>query len=173
MINNFRELSLARHSVRKFSLEPIPDDLIHRLLEVVRTAPSAGNLQAYQIYVIKDVQVRKNLAAVALGQTFIASAPVVLVFMAQPQTSAERYGDRGVSLYAIQDATIACTYAILAATALGLSSTWVGAFKENEIQQVLGSGVDELPVALLPLGFGVEKPHATPRKPLIEMIREL
>lgn len=121
---------------------------------MIRTAPSAGNLQAYQIYVVKDVQVRKNLAAAALGQTFIAGAPVVLVFMALPQTSAKRYGDRGVSLYAIQDATIACTYAILAA-ALGLSSTWVGAFRENEIQQVLGSGVDELPVALLPLGFGV------------------
>lgn len=173
MINLLRELCSTRHSVRKFSPQPVSDGLINELLEVVRTAPSAGNLQAYQIYVVKDAQVRKNLATAALGQTFIANAPVVLAFMALPHTSAKRYGDRGEKLYAVQDATIASTYAMLAATALGLSSTWVGAFRENEVKQVLDSSVDQLPVVLLPLGFEAEKPFVTPRKPLNEIVREL
>lgn len=172
-MNNFKQICLMRHSVRKFSEQPVSDGMIGELLDVVRTAPSAGNLQAYQIYVVKDAQLRKNLAAAALGQTFIANAPVVLAFMALPQTSAKRYGGRGVRLYAIQDATIACTYAMLAATALGLSSTWVGAFREDEVKQILNSSVDHLPVVLLPLGFGMEKPLATPRKPLNQIVREL
>lgn len=96
-----------------------------------------------------------------------------MVFLSLPRASARRYGTRGETLYSIQDATIACTYAMLAAASLGLSSTWVGAFNEKEISNALDTGQDKVPVALLTLGYGAESPCATPRRPLEEMAFEL
>jgi len=56
---------------------------------------------------------------------FIASAPTVFVFCAKPQRSERKYGKRGVELYCLQDATIACAHGQLEATAPGLGSIWV------------------------------------------------
>lgn len=125
MIAQFKQLCQNRHSIRSFSREPVSDEAIKQIIEAVQTAPSAGNIQAYEIVVVKDPKVRQQLAKAAFGQKFVSEAPVVLAFVALPVISGQRYGSRGAKLYALQDATIACTYAMLAAAALGLSSTWV------------------------------------------------
>jgi hypothetical protein len=118
----------SRHSIRAFAATPIDDDTLQAILEAANWAPSAGNLQAYEIYMVTQDHDRSALARAAFEQWFVARAPVV-VFCAHPERSARRYGQRGVRLYAIQDATIACTFAMLAATALGLATVWVGAFE--------------------------------------------
>ena len=66
-------------------------------------------------------------------------------------------GTRGERLLAVQDATIAAAYAQLSATALGLSSVWVGHFKEKEVASVLKTTLR--PVAIIPIGYGNEKPQ--------------
>ena len=139
----------------------------------MQTAPTAGNLQAYEVMVVKDPEARQKLARAALGQGFVAAAPAVLAFVALPVTSGQRYGARGAQLYSIQDATIATTYAMLAATALGLATTWVGAFHEDEVREVLNAEANQVPVALLPLGYGAAEPHPSPRRPLDKIAREV
>ncbi|MDA8234454.1 MAG: nitroreductase family protein [Clostridia bacterium] len=173
VFNNLQELVKKRHSIRAFNQEPVTDELVTKILEVVQTAPTAGNLQAYEVVVVKDPEVRQKLARAALGQSFLATAPVVLGFVALPVTSGQRYGARGAQLYSIQDATIAATYAMLAATALGLATTWVGAFHEDEVRAALNAEANQVPVALLPLGYGAVEPQPTPRRPLDEIVREL
>ncbi len=173
MIEQFTEICRRRHSIRRFKPEPVGDDLVRKILEVVQTAPTAGNLQAYEVVVVKDSQIKNDLAAAALGQRFIAEAPLVLGFLALPLASARRYGERGVRLYSIQDATIACTYAMLAATALGLSSTWVGAYNDDEVRALLKAGPDQVPVALLPVGWGAQDAYPTSRRSLDKMAREV
>ena len=64
----FFETINARRSVRKFRQEAIPDDIITRLLEAIRTAPTAGNLQAYHVYLVQTPEMIKALAAAAFGQ---------------------------------------------------------------------------------------------------------
>lgn len=171
--NIFMTICNSRRSVRKYRSEPVRDETVRDILRAVQTAPSAGNLQSFEVVVSRDHAVLKQLARSALGQSFITRAPAVMVFLALPRVSAGRYGARGETLYSIQDATIACTYAMLAAASLGLSSTWVGAFSEKEISQALGTGQDKMPVALLTLGYGAESPCATPRRPLEKMAFEL
>lgn len=162
-----------RHSIRQFKPEPVGDDLVRKILEVVQTAPTAGNLQAFEVVVVRDAEKKKGLAAAAYGQRFIAEAPVVLGFLALPLASARRYGQRGVRLYSIQDATIACTYAMLAVTALGLSTTWVGSYDDDEVRAVLKAGADQVPVALLPIGWGAEEGCPTSRRPMEKIAREV
>jgi nitroreductase len=122
---------------------------VAQVLAAANAAPSAGNLQGYEIFRVTHEKERAALAHAALDQFFVAQAPVVLVFCANQARSAAKYRERGARLYAIQDATIACAFAMLAATALGLGTVWVGAFDDAAVRRVLGCH-DLLPVAILP-----------------------
>jgi len=75
-------------------------------------------------------------------------------------------------LYCVQDATIAVTYAQLAATAVGLATCWIGAFDESEAARVLSLPPGERPVAMLPVGYAAETPARTSRRPLADLVRE-
>ena len=152
----FFELVRARHSVRAFTARPIEPEKLQAILGAANRAPSAGNLQAYEIYALSN-RTELNLLAGAARQGFVAQAPLALVFCAHPARSAIKFGQRGASLYCIQDATIVCAYAQLAATALGLASVWVGAFDDAAVRRAVGVGKDLLPVAILPIGYAGEK----------------
>lgn len=168
----FFKVLKKRRSVRAFRAKEIEREKIEALLNAVNSAPSAGNLQAYKIFVVKNNETKKKLARAAFGQTFIAEAPVVFVFSAVPGESSWKYGERGL-LYSIQDATIAASYSQLAATALGLASVWIGAFNEEEVKKALEIKKDIKPIALIPLGYTEKKPERTPRKKLDETIEEI
>ena len=98
LFESFRQ----RYSVRAFQKTPISESAITTILEAANSAPSAGNLQAYEIVIVRDAARKRELAKVSLDQFFLADAPVVLVFCANPDHHREKYGDRGLwegSLY--------------------------------------------------------------------------
>jgi nitroreductase len=135
-----------RHSVRAFDpSREVSEELVERLLACACLAPSAGNVQPWRFVVVRDPGLKGKLAAAALGQGFVARAPVVIVVCADLEAHASSYGRRGVELYSIQDTAAAVQNMLLAATALGLGTCWVGAFREEEVSGVLG-----LPVACGP-----------------------
>jgi nitroreductase len=162
---DFYEVLDKRASIRSYQDKPVEPGKLDRILEAVISAPSAGNLQAYDILVVENPERKRELVAAAFGQSFIAEAPVVLVISANHERSASRYGQRGADLYAIQDATIATTYAHLAAVAEGLSSCWVGAFDTSEVVRVCEIPKDRIPVAMLPIGHPAENTQKTGRRP--------
>jgi len=169
---NFFETVRHRHSIRKYQRDmPVETEKLHALLEMACAAPSAGDLQSYQILVVTDPEERMALARAAHHQTFIAEAPVCLVFCADPQRSAHTYGERGAHLFALQDTTIAAAYAQLAAVAAGLGSTWVGEFEEPLVRTALDLEPELLPVAMLSLGYPAELPAPSSRRRLDEVVR--
>jgi nitroreductase len=169
---DYIELIKHRHSVRAYLSKPVPDEAVQAILAAANQAPSAGNLQAYEIYLVTRPSQRAALAQAAKGQEFLAQAPIVLVFCAHPKRSAQRYNQRGSDLYALQDATIACTFAMLAATALGLATVWVGAFDDESVHRAIQADPDHLPVAILPIGYAADSPGATQRRPLSDLVHE-
>ncbi len=169
---DFFDVLRKRRSVRAFSGKPIEREKSAKLLEAINSAPSAGNLQAFRVAKVRKKETRKKIARAAFGQSFAAEAPLVLVFLACPGESAKRYGARGEKLYSVQDATIAASYAQLSATALGLSTVWIGAFNGEEIKKALGAGEELTPVAVIPVGYAAESPGKAPRKELDEIIIE-
>ena len=170
---DFFDIVKTRQSVRVFAPKPVEPDKLQAMLEAAELAPSAGNRQAYEIYVVRDPSRKAALRKAALDQESVSAAPVALVFCADPERSAQRYGERGAHRYSLQDATIACTFAMLAATALGLDSVWVGAFDDEAVRRAIGASADKVPVAILPVGYGAEKPGRRPRRPLAELVREV
>jgi nitroreductase len=169
----FFEVMNSRHSVRNFTQTPVETDKLQMILETANNAPSAGNLQAYEIYIVSAPGRKNALAKAALDQTFIAEAAVNLVFCAHPARSGWRYGKRGKRMYALQDATIACSFAMLASTALGLGCVWVGAFDDKTVQSVLGIPTDIIPVAILPIGYAAESPTSTSRRDLEDLVHQV
>ena len=112
------EVIKKRRSVRAFAPQAVEAEKVAQVLAAANAAPSAGNLQGYEIFQITREKELSALARAAMDQFFVAQAPVVLVFCANPARSAAKYRERGARLYALQDATIACAFAMLAATAL-------------------------------------------------------
>jgi nitroreductase len=168
---DFFQTVRRRHSIRKYQTDmPVEDSHLHAVLEAACAAPSAGDLQAYRIIVVRDAALREALSAAADGQAFVAEAPVCLVFCTEPQRSAVQYGERGASLYALQDATIATAYAELGTVAAGLGSTWVGRFNEARVRELLELEPGSQPVALLSLGYPAELPQESRRRRLDELV---
>jgi nitroreductase len=169
---DFFDVIHQRHSIRHFIKKTVEKEKIDSILDAANSAPSAGNLQAYEIFIIEDSHLKRALADAALGQESIMEAPVVFVFFSNPMRSAVKYGKRGAELYALQDATIAAAYSQLAATAVGLGSVWVGAFNEDAVTAALGLGTssDIKPVAIIPIGYPAEKPRKTPRRRLDDIV---
>jgi nitroreductase len=164
---DFWQVLQDRYSVRGFDpAVDVPPETVARLLEAALRAPSAGNRQPWHFYVVRSPETRQGLAAAAYDQDFVAQAPVAIVVCADAEQSAGRYGDRGRTLYCLQDTAAATEHILLAAVALGLGSCWVGAFDEARAARVLNLPGHRRPVAILPIGKPARAPaRRTPRQP--------
>lgn len=168
---DFFETVRHRHSVRSYQSEqPVEREKLHAIIETACSAPSAGDLQPYRILVVTEQKRRRALSEAAQQQSFIAEAPVCLIFCAEPERSAEKYGERGRSLYAIQDTTIAAAYAQLAVVAAGMASTWVGYFDEEKVREIAALEPGLVPIAMLSLGYPAELPEPTQRRRLDDVV---
>jgi nitroreductase len=167
---DFFEVIRTRRSIRRFDDRPVEEEKLSAILEAADAAPSAGNLQAYEIYLVRDPAALARLASVIANMDFFADVPLVLAFCANPERSVLRYSERGRTLYSVQDATIACTHAMLAAAALGLASVWVGAFQERAVAEALSLPSSVRPVALLPIGYPGETVEPRSRRTVKDLV---
>jgi len=144
--------------------------------EGLRTAPSAGALYPLELYAVvgaidglkpgiyhyqagehrlskvADGDRREELARAAHGQSWIAGAPVVIAFSAIYERTTRKYGERGVR-YVHMEVGYAGENLHLQASALGLGTTVVGAYDDDEVAAVLGVPADTRPLALMPVGY--------------------
>jgi nitroreductase len=169
--SEFQGFLTSRSSVRDYFPEAVSTNDIAYLLDCASTAPSAGNLEAWDVVVVTDEDVRISLKDASYEQEHIRQAAAVLVVCANYVRSMSKYGERGI-LYAVQDATIACTYMMLAAHARQLHSCWTGAFDEEEVRGILGLPPHIRPVALLAVGRGQVPVTLTERMPVKEHVHQ-
>jgi len=147
---NFTEVLLTRRSVRAYSSKAVAPEVVSRVLNAARMAPSANNVQPWRFIVVRDENRRKAIARASAEQGFIAEAPVVIV------GCGKRYIDRWSwireNMYLI-DTTIAIDHLTLAARNEGLGTCWVGAFEHKQLRGLLKvpDGFDV--IALTPLGY--------------------
>lgn len=168
---DFFETVRHRHSVRRYQSTAVEEEKLHAILEMACAAPSAGDLQSYQIIVVKSADTRQALRQAADDQEFISEAPICLVFCADPERSKTKFGERGQSLYALQDATIAATYSQLAIVAAGMGSTWVGHFDEQQVSKILALQNGLTPIAMLSIGYPAELPEPSSRRRMEDIVQ--
>lgn len=149
----------ARQSIRKYKPDPIPSQDLYQILEAARLAPTGGNRQKWRLIVVTDPDLRRQTAQACNGQTWIASAPVILCLVTLP--------DEGKV-----NGAIVLDHAILAATNLGYGTCWIGAYDPVAIKDVLGIPEDHSIVCLTPVGIPAEKPAVRPRKAPAELFMQ-
>ncbi|MGH7818971.1 MAG: nitroreductase family protein, partial [Candidatus Binatia bacterium] len=106
----------------------------------------------------------------ALGQMFVAEAPVAIVACADFSRSRPRYGARG-ERYALIDAAFASLLLLLGVTEAGLGATFVGAFRDAEVKRLLGLPEHVQPLAIIPVGVPAESPRPLRRRKPAEVLR--
>lgn len=165
---DFFELIERRQSVRAYKSQAVDESSLRKILESVNKAPSAGNFQAYEVFVVKREGLA-DLTAATFGQSFLAQADLALVFC----TNASRCEYDNPSHWAIQDASIAATYAMLALEALGLATCWIGAFLPDKVAALIKAPEGVVPMAILPIGVANENPERTSRRPLDQIVHRV
>ncbi len=166
----FEDLVRKRCMVRAFRPDPVPEELIQKLLSSAVRAPSAGNLQAWEFVVVREPETKRGLAEAAVRQKFVAEAPVVIVACRNMERNAEKYGGRGRHFYNLIDASFASLMILLAAHNEGLGACFVGAYRDDEVSRILGLPEHARPVGIMPIGWPAEAPSVTERMSLAEVV---
>jgi nitroreductase len=159
-----------RRSVRSFLDTPIPQDIINELIEALRWAPSAGNLQSRKFYFVTGEKHKIDLAYAA-WQDFIREAPLVIVGCCD-YSIRKKYGERGINLYSVQDVSASIMNMLLVAHENGLGSVWVSAFMDGNVSNILGLPQNLRPVVIVPVGYANmgSYPNNPGRKDVKEMV---
>jgi nitroreductase len=141
----------TRRSVRSYSDRPIPADVLDRMRQALRYAPSAGNNQPWHFILVSDPELRRKVAQAANNQRWIAQAPVTIVGCGVPKQAYQRVGGHRSSIDI--DLAIALDHLTLAAVAEGLGTCWIAAFDEDKVKRLLEVPADVRIVAMTPLGY--------------------
>ena len=154
-----------RISVRKYKKLEVPWYLVAECLDAATYAPSSGNVQNWRFVVVKDKTKREIVLKYCQEQYWALNAPVLIVVCSELDKIGKLFGVRGEALYAVQNCAAAIENLLLKAYELGLGSTWIGAFNETELKEMLNIPGDIRPQAIIALGYGQDFEKTT-REPL-------
>ena len=167
---NIFNVMLNRRSQRKFENRDVEEWKLEMIFAAADTAPTAGGFQGFEIYHIKNQEIKNKLVEAANNQPYV-NAPVVLVFCMNPNRIKLNFPPETIRKFSQQDATLAAAYSQLAAHALGLSSIWIGMLDENKIRQVLSTELS--PSSILCAGYPVKMLVPKPKRNLKDLIHEI
>ena len=141
----------VRRSVRAYSSRPIPAEVMERMRQALRSAPSACNFQPWHFIFVVQSELRRKVAEQAYEQMWMADAPVIVAACGFPKQAFKAMGGYGNS--AEIDVAIAVDHLTLAAVAEGLGTCWIGAFNEAGVKELLRVPAQAKVVAMTPLGY--------------------
>jgi len=188
----------ARHSVRRFSGQEVPEEALEAILDAANRAPSAHNRQAWRFIVVRGAK-KEELARLASARAadFPRPASVLLrmaarsISMAPVVVAVANTGDlirHGRTLFGredgptvdffrtmeIQSSAAAVENLLLAATSLGLAAVWLGILYlvKDDVRRILGEPHGEF-VAVVPVGWSAAETPGPAKRPLAAVIRRL
>ncbi|MDD4731964.1 MAG: nitroreductase family protein [Desulfovibrio sp.] len=136
-----------RRSIRKYTDEPVSDEVVRELLGAAMMAPTAGNAQAWQFVVIRDRAMLESVQSFSPYAGMAAQAPLGILICGD--TALEKYPG-----YWVQDCAAAMQNLLLAVHAKGLGAVWTGVHPKPEREAGFRK-LCALPDNVMPLGFAV------------------
>jgi nitroreductase len=172
----FYEVIQKRQSIRIYQSELIPGEVLTRVLEAFRAAPSWANTQPWELVLVTDrgikEQLRDTLSQNNPASAAVADAPVVVCAVGIAGVSGFYHGKAltGRGDWMMFDLGIATQQMALAAAAEGLGTVHVGAFDYQKAGEILNLPDSRSVIELIPLGYPAYSPRRVPRKPLDELV---
>jgi nitroreductase len=150
------DLILKRRSIRKYSSEPVPEEVRAKILEAGRQAPSAVNAQPWHFIVVDDPALKETLASTGRWRSFIRDCSFVVVGLYKANNPiTKRWGQ--------VDTVIALQNMVLAAQVQGVGSCWIGDMS-GDVKGLLGIPGGAEIVALVSFGIPDEEPGQRSKK---------
>jgi nitroreductase len=149
----------ARRNVRDFEDRPVPRELLERILEAGRRAPSAQNWQPWDFVVATDREQLRELANVAPGAGHVASSAATIALIL-PDT--DNRGARDRAQFDLGQATMAM---MIAAADLGVGSGHAGVGDQDLARRLLGLPEDRYAARFIDLGYPADRPLKPIRNP--------
>lgn len=169
---DFETVVKKRWMCREYENQDVEEEKIEKILDLASRYPSAGHTEPQEFIVVRDEKTKQNLGKAALGQMYLASAPVVIVVTSDTSRSAARYGERGRKFYSILDGGFASMLILLSAVNEGLGAGFVGAFHDKKVQEVLDLPEEIRPIGIIPIGYCAEGPHKVERRSKKDIIHK-
>ena len=167
------DVILSRRSVRRYENKEIPKDVLNKILEAGRKAPTSSNRQPWHFIVITDPEIKKELCQDKYNPygPFVRDAPITIVGCALVRD--DDYNRKWGTIYSIIDTIIALQNMVIAAWAMGVGSCWIGVQGvplEDRARQVLNIPEDWKVMALITFGYPTEQQPRSINKKSIEEI---
>jgi len=156
-----------RRSVRRYRPDPVPDQIIRKIMEAASWAPSSSNSQPWEFVVVRDRNTLEKLSRTHAYAGMLKGAPMCIVACSDPTRSPNHW---------VEDCSIAVENMLLAARAEGLGTCWIAVYRptdqqrENRVREVLSIPKDIRVVALVGVGYPAENPQPPARRKLEEII---
>jgi len=166
----------GRRSIRKYKPDPVPEDVLGKVLEAIRWAPSWANTQCAEVIVVKDPKVKSELAStLSKGNPALSAmtdAPVVVVLCGKKGVSGFKKGEAATVKgdWLMFDTGMAMQNLCLTAHTLGLGTVVIGLFDHKKAEEILGVAQDIEVVAMTPLGYRATEGTAPRRKEIPEFV---
>ena len=176
--NDFLELVKKRRSFRRFTSDPVPKEIVEKVLEAARNAPSAGNSQPWEFVVVRDVAKKKSITkSITSGykelrqadpniywpvavQPHLFTAPVLIIVCGDRRLEATYPAHLEGEILLRQSLAISIYTLQLAAASLGLATAWgtiQTELREIQIRKLLGIPDVYTVDHIVPLGYPDEE----------------
>jgi len=170
----FTELIHTRESIRNYDPNrPVPKDILEKILDAGRLAPSACNYQPWKFLIISSSAMLEKIRA-CYKRDWFKDAPQVIVILGLKNQAWNRSYDGYNSIET--DVAIAMTHIILAAENEGVGSCWIEAYDPALLKEAINPGENQLIFGIAPLGYpkpGYKKTLKKNRKSLAEIVEFL
>ncbi|MFA5167510.1 MAG: nitroreductase family protein [Candidatus Omnitrophota bacterium] len=150
-----------RASVRDYMNQPVPKDMLEKLVDAGRRAPSARAVEPWEFVVIMERAMLDKLAGIISTGVFLKQATACIVVFCQD------------TKYYLEDGSAATENILLAATDLGLGTCWIAGDKKEyceEVSRLLGAPGHLKLISLISIGWAVREPKQRKRRTLSEVL---
>ena len=166
----------GRRSIRKYKPDPVSEETLRTVLEAVRCSPSWANTQCWEVVVVKDQNIKSELAATLVRNnpalSSMTEAPLVIVLCGKKGIAGFKKGEVATVKgdWLMFDTGIAMQTLCLTAHSLGLGTVVVGLFDHKKAEEILGVPPDREVVAMTPLGYSAAESVTPKRKEISEFV---
>ena len=148
------EAIISRRSIRRYTGQTIPGEMIEQLLQAAMSAPSAGNMQPWQFVIIDDRKILDKIPKVHPYATMVREAPLAILVCGDLDLD-------GFGGYWVQDCSAATENILIAAQAKGLGGVWLGVYPVEDrvvgLRKLLDIPEQVIPFSLISIGYPAEQ----------------
>ena len=167
MVSGIIDVILERRSIRNFKQEEVPKEVLLKLVEAARWAPSGSNIQPWYFIIVNDKDILEQIKSFSPG--LFGRPPSIVVFCSDKKTAFEKAGKPGKEVLCLMDIAMAAENLMLQATKEGLGTCAVRSFNVMAVKKILKLPEHISPELIVSIGYAV-KEVKSPVKRMLEEI---